>query len=110
MSGTNLVGQSSYTYDSATRVTNIDHKDSASNHLSDITYAYDLASRLTSENVDGTTQTFTYDGTNQVTQDSARTYTYDLAGNRTMTAYGVRAANRLTSDPTWTSYTYDAEG
>jgi RHS repeat-associated protein len=27
-----------------------------------------------------------------------------------MTSYGVSSDNRLSSDPTWTSYTYDAEG
>jgi RHS repeat-associated protein len=73
------------------------------------TYTYDVAHRLETETYNGTTVTYTYDDTDQLTGDGSNAYSYDLNGNRTMTGYQTGNGNRLTNDGTWT-YTYDDEG
>ncbi len=57
----------------------------------------------------GTTTTYQYDATNELTNDTAKSYSYDLAGNRTMTGYTTGSANELTNDGIWT-YSYDNNG
>ena len=103
------VGASSYTYDSLCRQTNIQHLGAAGQVLDNFTYAYDLASRLTSETDNGTTTSYGCDADNEVTAAGTATYGYDLNGNRTMPGYQTGADNQVTSDGTWT-YTYDNEG
>ena len=107
--GTQHVGSTAYTYDPDMRLTNITHEDANSNVLENFTYTYDLADRLTSQTINGTTTSYSYDVTNELTNDGANAYTYDLNGNRTMTGYQTGADNRLTNDGTWT-YSYDGEG
>src|SRR5581483_7360636 len=109
LSGTTKVGETDYTYDAAMRVTNILHKDGSNSALANYTYTYDLADRVTVQTENGTPKTYQYDNTDQLTQDSTATYTYDANGNRTMTGYATGANNQLLSDGTWT-YTYDSEG
>ena len=41
--------------------------------------------------------------------DGSASYSYDPAGNRTMSGYAVGSNNHVSNDGTWT-YTYDAEG
>src|SRR5205085_9775490 len=53
-----------------------------------------------------------YDATGELTSvntGQTATYSYDLAGNRTMSGYTSGTDNRLTSDGTY-NYTYDNEG
>ena len=45
--------------------------------------------------------TYQYDKTEQLTNDSLVTYSYDLNGNRTMTGYTTGTGNEMTSDGTW---------
>jgi RHS repeat-associated protein len=59
--------------------------------------------------LNGTTKTYTYDTTDQLTADGTNTFTYDGVGNRTNGSYTTGTGNRLTNDGTWT-YTYDDEG
>jgi len=75
----------------------------------------DDANRVeTVTNAEGTT-TYTYDATDQLTAadrpgtSDDESYSYDLAGNRTMTGYTTDTGNRLTASPNAT-YSYDAEG
>jgi len=68
-----------------------------------------LASRLTTEVLNGTTTTYQYDAVSQLTSDTSNAFSYDLNGNRTMTGYQTSTGNQLSNDGTWT-YTYDAEG
>src|SRR5439155_23982805 len=78
--------------------------------LASYVYAYDQASRLTSETVDAATTTYAYDTTDEpTTVNGTATYSYDLNGNRTMTGYQTGSANELSNDGTFT-YTYDSEG
>ena len=73
---------------------------------------YDAADRIQTETRNGFVRTFGYDGTGQVTSDSAgsgTSYTYDKNGNRTSGGSSTGVANRLATDGTWT-YTYDFEG
>jgi RHS repeat-associated protein len=107
--GSTKVGSSTYVYDALGEITNLQHRDSSGNLLANYTYTYDLGSRLTAETLNGNTKSYSYDLTNQLTNDSSVTYTYDLNGNRTMTGYQTGPGNQLTNDGTWT-YTYDAEG
>ena len=74
------------------------------------TNTYDLASRITVETLNGGVPTsYQYDKTNQLTNDTANAYSYDLNGNRTMSGYTTGPANQLTNDGTWT-YCYDRNG
>src|SRR5262249_19030352 len=59
--------------------------------------------------IDNLDEVSLYDSTNQVTNDSATTYTYDLNGNRTMSGYSTGTGNRMSNDGVWT-YTYDDGG
>src|SRR5439155_7890173 len=93
----------------AGRLTNLQVKDGSGSILGNYTYTYDLASRATSEIIDGTTTNFGYDGVDQLTSAGATNYGYDLAGNRNTAGYTVGADNRMTSDGVY-SYSYDAEG
>jgi RHS repeat-associated protein len=105
--GTQQVGVSTYSYDAAARLTNLQNG-GAAGMVSNFTYTYDLASRVTSETRNGTTVSYSYDAVNQLTSDGA-SYSYDLNGNRTMTGYQTGTANQMTNDGVYT-YTFDAEG
>jgi RHS repeat-associated protein len=110
LAGTATVLYSAYTYDNAGRLTNLHYqKTSGGTNVANYTYAYDAASRVTSEQANGTLRTFSYDTKNEVTNDGTVTYSYDATGNRTMSGYQTGTGNRLTNDSTYT-YTYDAEG
>jgi YD repeat-containing protein len=109
LAGTTKVGSSTYTYDAAARLKNLQHRNGSGTLFSNYTYTYDVAHRLETETYNGTTVTYTYDDTNQLTGDGSNSYSYDLNGNRTMTGYQTGTGNRLTNDGTWT-YTYDDEG
>jgi RHS repeat-associated protein len=109
LAGTTLVATSADTYDSVGRVTNIQHAGTTGTALANYTYTYDLASRLTSEQDNGTSTAYGYDATSQLTSAGASAYSYDANGNRTMAGYSTGAGNQLLNDGTWT-YTYDAEG
>src|SRR5439155_10972979 len=78
-------------------------------NLINLSYTYDQAERLYTEQRDGALRTFTYDHSSQLTNDGSNAFSYDAGGNRNMAGYTVGAGNRLSNDGTWT-YTYDAEG
>ncbi|MBI1918883.1 MAG: SBBP repeat-containing protein [Planctomycetes bacterium] len=109
LAGTTKVDESSYAYDDGGRVWNILHKNGAGTNLINVTYTYDPAERLYTEQRDGALRTFSYDHSSQVTNDGSSAYGYDAGGNRNMTGYQLGAGNRLSNDGTWT-YTYDNEG
>jgi RHS repeat-associated protein len=106
---TALAGTSTYQYDAAMRLTNLQHTDSAGNNIASYVYNYDPGNRLTSETDNGTTTSYQYDQGNQLTQAGSATYGYDANSNRTNTGYQTGTGNELTNDGTWT-YTYDNEG
>ena len=89
-------------------MSNLQHVTGAGANLSNYTYTYDLASRVTTEKLNGTVTTYSYDATNQLTNDGSA-YTYDLNGNRTMTGYQTGPGNQLLNDGTW-GYVYDNNG
>jgi RHS repeat-associated protein len=113
VAGTHLVGTAAYSYDGASRVTAITNTNGSGATLSYYDSAYDSADRITAETWSsggsGGTHTYTYDSTNQLTNDGATTYTYDANGNRNMAGYQTGTANRLSNDGTYT-YTYDNAG
>ncbi len=114
VAGTQLVAQTDYSFDVASRLTALSHTQ-GSTTLAGYTWAYDDANRLTEfvSTTDGTA-TYTYDNTDQVTgaaydYQADEAHTYDANGNRTGAGYATAANNRTTSDGTYT-YEYDAEG
>lgn len=109
LTGTTLVGITSYAYDAHSRLSHLQFFDGSSTSLAEYTYTYDLADRITSENLNGTLTTYTYDAASQLTNDSTTAYSYDANGNRTMPGYVTGADNRLLASPGAT-YTYDNEG
>src|SRR5207244_11167911 len=109
LAGTNKIGSTTMTYDAVGRLTNLQHFNGSMTILANYTYTYDLASRLTTEVLNGTTTTFQYDTANELTSETANSYGYDLNGNRNTGSYQTDKANELKNDGTWT-YTYDAEG
>jgi len=114
---TTVIATSVYSHDDAGRLTSIVNKDSTATTLSYYNYSYDGADRSVARRGGARSATVTYSGTNtytydassQLTNDSSVTYTYDLNGNRTMAGYQTGVANRLTNDGTYT-YTYDDAG
>jgi RHS repeat-associated protein len=110
LAGTTTIGDSTYGYDAVARLTNLQHQNGAGANIANYTNTYDLASRITSETLNGAAPTtYAYDATNELTSDGVTSYSYDLNGNRTMTGYMTGAANELTSDGTW-NYYYDPNG
>ena len=113
VAGTLLVATTTYTFDDAYRLTELEHAQNSTS-LAEYTWTYDTAGRLTAEsNPDGTVD-YTYDDLGQLTAADRssgpdETYTYDENGNRTNTGYSTGDANRLLSDGTY-NYTYDDEG
>jgi YD repeat-containing protein len=107
--GTTKIGESDYGYDSAGRLQTLQAKNGSGTTLENFTYTYDLASRVTSQQVNGATTSYQYDATNQLTSDGVKSYSYDANGNRTMTGYQTGTGNQLTSDGVY-SYSYDANG
>jgi RHS repeat-associated protein len=116
LSGTQLVAQSSYTFDSADRLTNLVHARGATN-LAAYSYQYDAANRIThaaSLADDDGASSYSYDAAGQLTAalhtyQQNESYSYDAAGNRANSGYETGLNNRLMSDGTY-SYIYDAEG
>jgi RHS repeat-associated protein len=109
VAGTTVVGTTAYSFDGAGRLTNLNHKNGSGTSLANYTYTYDNADRVSTEVRNGTTTSYNYDDTNQVTGDGTRNYSYDANGNRTMNGYTTGTGNQLTNDGTYT-YTYDSEG
>ena len=112
---TAAVAASAYAFDDAGRLTDLDHTTAdGATTLAFYDWTYDAAGRLTqTASADGTAE-FSYDDTGQLlgVDNSVltdETYTYDAAGNRTLTGYTHGDANRLTSDGTY-DYEYDLEG
>src|SRR5207247_6326809 len=109
LNGNTKIGSSTFTYDPAARLTNLQHLPGSGGPLANYTYTYDLASRLNTEVLNGTTTTYQYDAANELTSDTAHSYSYDLNGNRNSSGYTTGSGNEMTNDGTWT-YSYDAEG
>ncbi|MCI0456868.1 MAG: hypothetical protein L0Z62_07815 [Gemmataceae bacterium] len=109
LAGSQYVGSSTYTYDTAGRLTNLHHTNGSASTLGQYTYSYDAASRVTSEVINSATRTYTYDDSSQLTADGSSTFTYDGTGNRTNSGYSTGTGNRLANTPTWT-YEYDDSG
>src|SRR5207245_8240627 len=73
-------------------------------------YQYDSAGRATQvTSTLGPTENYSYDDASQVTSDGTNNFSFDLAGNRTMSGYSTGTGNRTTSDGTYT-FTWDDEG
>ena len=106
LAGTTIIGYSTFTFDSVGRTTNLQHMDGSFGNIANYTNTYDLGSRITREVLNGgAPTTYQYDKTNQLTNDSLVSYSFDLNGNRTMTGYTTGPANEITSDGTWNYYT-----
>jgi RHS repeat-associated protein len=110
-----LAGTTSYSYDDASRVTAITHKNSAGATLSYYNTSFDNADRVTQESwgsgASSGTHTYAYDTTSQLTQDGTTGYAYYGNGNRTTAGtltYQPAVNNRVTNDGVYT-YGYDAE-
>src|SRR5262249_42521997 len=117
VAGSNGVGTTVYSHDDDGKVTSIVNKDNANATLSYYSYGYDSKDRVTSHSWSsaiGTTtysgtRSYSYDATDQLTNDGTTTYAYDANGNRTMAGYQTGTANRMTNDGVFT-YSYDDEG
>ena len=121
LTGLNQVITTQFDYDSANRLTKIDHLNAANAAVGFFHYAYDVGNRITRiDEIDGVVE-YAYDRTDQLTaanySDPVRTdeqYRYDANGNRLAThaaptGYQTGTANRLSSDGVH-NYQYDAEG
>jgi RHS repeat-associated protein len=108
LAGTTTVGWTSYSYDPRGNVTAVHHYDSHGSSIQSLGYTWTTSDQLQQKVVNGVTTNYSYDSTNQLTNDGSVTYTYDANGNRTMTGYST-TANEITTDGTW-NYTYDNEG
>src|SRR5262249_43891512 len=82
LNGNSKIGSTTMAYDPVGRLTSLQHFNGSGSSLANYTYTYDLASRLTTEVLNGTTTTYQYDAANELTGDTAHSYGYDLNGNR----------------------------
>ncbi len=114
LAGTQIVANTTFTYDGLARLTALDHKNAAGGNLANYAWTYDADGRITNfTNIDGYSN-YSYDSNDQVTvvdhsYQTDETYTYDANGNRTDTGYTTSTNNLVTSDGTY-NYTYDDEG
>ena len=114
LAGMDLVAESSWIYDNASRLTDLAHTKGA-NTLAGYSWTYDSSGGVTQfDSVTDGTVDYTYDDANQLTgadydYQTDESYSYDANGNRTNIGYSTGDDNRLLSDGTYT-YLYDAEG
>jgi hypothetical protein len=98
LTGTNLIGSTSFSYDAHGNLTHEQHKTGAGVNIENTTLTYDSFNRLTNKQVDGTLTTYQYDATNQLTSDAQASYSYDANGNRNMAHYTTGTGNQTTND------------
>jgi len=109
---TEMVGSTTYLYDTAQRMTGINdynYPSGVQTTIATYAYSYDAGDRLTSEVDEAKLVTYAYDPANQLTFASGSAFSYDANGNRNSTGYATSSDNELTNDGTWT-YTYDQRG
>jgi RHS repeat-associated protein len=109
LGGTPVVAGTTFTYDAAGRVTDLQHATGGGTNRGHYTVTYDAAGRVTADARDGAITPYSYDDSDQLTADGATTVTYDAAGNRDNGDYTPDTGNRLASDAAW-NYSYDDEG
>ncbi|MBL8815478.1 MAG: RHS repeat protein, partial [Planctomyces sp.] len=114
LAGTQIVANTTFTYDLLARTTALDHKNAAGGNLANYTWTFDADRRITNFTSPDGTSAFTYDANDQVTvvdhsYQTDESYTYGANGNRTNTGYTTSTNNLVTSDGTY-NYTYDDEG
>jgi YD repeat-containing protein len=113
LAGTELVAQSNYTFDAASRLTDIVHEQNAAT-LAEFNLEYDQGDRITQFTTPDGVSDFTYDKTDQLVDaehsyQDQENFTYDDNGNRTNTGYVTGDNNQLLSDGKF-NYQYDKEG
>jgi len=114
---TDLVAETTYTYDDQNRLTDLDHEKGATT-LAGYDWTYDSSGRVTNfDSTEDGSVDYDYDDRGQVTSadydyQTDESYTYDDNGNRTNTGYTTGYTtgdhNLTTSDGTY-NYTYDEE-
>lgn len=126
LAGTNRVGYTDRTYDTAGRSKDIVHRDAVDAVLAEYHYQYDFGGLLKHEDRLGDWHAdYSYDHTGQllgahysgadvIPEQVNEYYTYDANGNRTTsylhgTGYRTGTANELLTDGTY-NYAYDGEG
>ena len=80
LAGTQLVATTSYSYDTASRLTSIANLNSSLATISYYNYQYNNANWMTSESGTGATGTYTYDADGEVLSDGYTTYSYLCTG------------------------------
>ena len=108
--------QTTYTYDSASQMTNIMHQLTAtSTPINKADYVYNGVGNRTSLTDRRGPQTFGYDQLDRLTSAShpllldPQAFSYDAVGNRTTSGSVVNAGNQLTADANF-AYQYDDNG
>jgi RHS repeat-associated protein len=109
LGGTTKIGDTLSTYDSSSRLTNLDNRNGSGTAISNLTYTFDAGDRVTSQTINGTTTSYGYNAASELTSAGTANFSYDANGNRNMTGYTTGTDNELTNDGTWT-YTYDGAG
>jgi YD repeat-containing protein len=92
-------GQSLFSYDSGGNLTHLQHQKAAGQVVADYQYACDSGDRLASENDNGTSTCYGYDGADQLTSAGGRTFSYDVNGNRTIVPLPEMSASFLPECP-----------
>jgi RHS repeat-associated protein len=105
---TTLVTSLTYSYNGE-MVTSIVHKNGSGTTLQSFSYGYDSAGQLSSEVDNGTTTTYGYNSSGELTGAGTATYAYDEDGVANNSGDTIGYNNELTNDGTW-SYTYDNAG
>jgi len=119
LAATELVVSSTYGYDSASRLINLDHSGAVGGSpdlasLASYSWAFDNVGQITQATSPDGTSDYSYDSTGQLigavnSFTTDETYSYDANGNRNMSGYVVGPNNQILSGGNYT-YDYDAEG
>ena len=108
LNGTSEVVTSTYSYDGMDRLKGLLHRH-GSTDLAEYALAYNAASWVTSLTIGNNPSiSYLYDDLGQMIDDGS-SYSYDTAGNRTMSGYATGSDNRMSAGA-GSSYTYDNEG
>ena len=113
LTGTELIADSTYTFDQASRLTDLIHQQNETT-LAEFGLVYDKGDRITQFTTPDGVSDFSYDDSDQLVvanyeNQADENYSYDDNGNRTNAGYVTGANNQLLSDGTY-NYEYDNEG
>jgi YD repeat-containing protein len=82
----------SYTYDGLNRLSQAVQRNGSGSQIASYAYGYDPAGNMTSQTINGTATSMSYNAANELTAVGSTTYSYDANGNQTGNSAGLSLA------------------